>query len=465
MNKIALNGRYTAYPQYKNSEIEWLGDIPSHWEASPVKYLSDSVSTGGTPKNQSSFTDKNQICWFSPGDFDGRKVLLSSSKYVTHESCDIGDARLYQGGSVVVIGIGATLGKVAYCPNSFSCNQQINIIEPNGEILGMYLMYSLAVQLAQMKQISNSSTIGIMNQEKTKTILVAYPSRLEQEKIANFLDHETAKIDTLIDKQKQLIKLLKEKRQAVISHAVTKGLNPDAPMRDSGVEWLGEVPRHWKMVPLKYLCNFSGGGTPSKDNLSYWTGGDIPWVSPKDMKSFWILDTQDKLTEKAVKESSTNFVNAGALLMVVRSGILQRTIPIAINKVKVTLNQDMKALKFNERMDAEYTANYIIGNVSSLLLEWSKEGATVESIEQEYLSGSLMPVPPLGEQAAINEVINARMVVFQRLEEQALKGITLLQERCSALISEAVTGKIDVRHFTSKKGHAPKSATQEAIND
>jgi type I restriction enzyme S subunit len=310
-------------------------------------------------------------------------------------------------------------------------------------------MYSLAVQLAQMKQTSNSSTIGIMNQEKTKAILVAYPSRLEQEQITNFLDHETAKVDTLIDKQQKLIKLLKEKRQAVISHAVTKGLNPDTPMRDSGVARLGEVPRHWKMVPLKYLCNFSGGGTPSKDNLSYWTGGDIPWVSPKDMKSFWISDTQDKLTEKAVKESSTNFVNAGALLMVVRSGILQRTIPIAINKVKVTLNQDMKALKFNERMDAEYAANYIIGNVSSLLLEWSKEGATVESIEQEYLSGSLMPVPPLGEQAAINEVIQDRMAVLQRLEEQALKGITLLQERHSALISAAVTGKIDVRNWSA----------------
>jgi type I restriction enzyme S subunit len=277
----------------------------------------------------------------------------------------------------------------------------------------------------------------------------ASPGGDEQQKIANFLDHETAKIDTLIEKQQQLIKLLKEKRQAVISHAVTKGLNPNAPMRDSGVEWLGEVPEHWRMEPLKYLCSFSGGGTPSKDNLSYWTGGDIPWVSPKDMKSFWVSDTQDKLTKKAVEESSTNFVEAGAILMVVRSGILQRTIPIAINTVKVTLNQDMKALKFNERMDVEYAANYIIGNVPSLLLEWSKEGATVESIEQEYLSASLTPVPPKNEQIEINADIKKRMTVFQELENQASNGIALLRERRTALISAAVTGKIDVRNWVA----------------
>ncbi|WP_257292589.1 restriction endonuclease subunit S, partial [Endozoicomonas sp. ONNA1] len=258
-----------------------------------------------------------------------------------------------------------------------------------------------------------------------------------------------------------LIRLLKEKRQAVISHAVTKGLNPDAPMKDSGVEWLGEVPEHWEMVPLKYLCSFSGGGTPSKDNLSYWSGGDIPWVSPKDMKSFRISNTQDKLTEKAVEESSTNFVDSGALIMVVRSGILQRTIPIAINSVRVTLNQDMKALKFNGRMKTEFAANYILGNVDSLLLEWSKEGATVESIEQEYLSASLFPVPPCEEQDQINNSLEEQMNTFADLEENSVEGIQYLQERRTALISAAVTGKIDVRDWqpaTEQQEH-PAEAT------
>lgn len=221
------------------------------------------------------------------------------------------------------------------------------------------------------------------------------------------------------------------------------------PMKDSGVEWLGEVPDHWELVPLKYLCNFSGGGTPTKDNLSYWQGGTVPWVSPKDMKSFWISETQDYVTPKAVSESSTNYIEEGSLLMVVRSGILQRNIPVAINIVKVTMNQDMKALRFNERMKAHYAAYFINGNINSLLLEWTKEGATVESIEHEYLANGLIPVPPIDEQHSIIKSISGQMIRFELLEEKALTGIRLLQERRTALISAAVTGKIDVRDWVA----------------
>ena len=133
--------------------------------------------------------------------------------------------------------------------------------------------------------------------------------------------------------------------------------------------------------------------------------------------------------------------------MVVRSGILQRTIPVAINTVPVTLNQDMKALSFCSEMHVEFAANFILGNISPLLLEWSKEGATVESIEHEYLASSTFPVPPYEEQLEINTDIRERMESFDALEQNACKGIVLLQERRTALISAAVTGKIDVRDW------------------
>ena len=198
---------------------------------------------------------------------------------------------------------------------------------------------------------------------------------------------------------------------------------------------------------MLFRSTFSGGGTPSKENLSYWTDGTIPWVSPKDMKIFRITKTQDYITEKALLESSTNLVSEGALLMVVRSGILQRNIPIAINDVKVTLNQDMKALRFNKRIDVEYAANFILGNVAALLLDWSKEGATVESIEHEYLSNGQIPVPPLDEQQTIISELEKSNQYFDQLEMKATAGIELLKERKTALISAAVTGKIDVRDW------------------
>ncbi len=232
--------------------------------------------------------------------------------------------------------------------------------------------------------------------------------------------------------------------------------------KDSGVEWQGDVPEHWEIVPLKYLCNFSGGGTPSKDNLDYWTDGDIPWVSPKDMKTSRISSTIDRITEKAIEESSTNLINEDALLIVVRSGILQHSIPVAINDVPVTLNQDMKALQFNKRLSSQYAMNVIAGNQKSLLLEWGKQGATVESIEHEYLANTVFPIPSSEEQQKISTFLDHETAkidtLIQKLVGNSLLGqskdgksmVALLQERRTALISAAVTGKIDVRNWTAE---------------
>lgn len=207
---------------------------------------------------------------------------------------------------------------------------------------------------------------------------------------------------------------------------------------DSGIEWLGRIPVHWKLATLKHECVFSGGGTPTKDNLAYW-GGNIPWISPKDMKSQIVTDSIDKITAVAVAESSTKLVPEGALLMVVRSGILQRTIPVAINTVPVTLNQDMKALRFKSKDKACFFLYYIQGLESQLLLEWCKQGATVESIEHELLANARYPLPPNDELKAINQFLDYETARIDRLITQQLRLIELLKEKRQAVISHAVT--------------------------
>lgn len=207
---------------------------------------------------------------------------------------------------------------------------------------------------------------------------------------------------------------------------------------DSGIEWLGRIPAHWQLVRLKHECVFSGGGTPTKDNLAYW-GGDIPWISPKDMKYQVITDSIDKITAVAVSESSTKLVPEGALLMVVRSGILQRTIPVAINTVPVTLNQDMKALRFKSKDKAFFFLYYIQGLESQLLLEWCKQGATVESIEHELLANARYPQPPNDELKAINQFLDYETVRIDRLIAKQQRLIELLKEKRQAVISHAVT--------------------------
>ncbi|WP_421349607.1 restriction endonuclease subunit S [Aeromonas veronii] len=205
----------------KDSGVEWLGQVPEHWEALPIKYVSWFVGTGGTPKDRDSFTDEKEINWFTPSDFNGELALDDSGKYVTKGSILSGDAKTYPAESVLIVGIGATLGKVGVCNFKFSCNQQINIVTPNRKIAVDFLAFSLLAQTEQMKQTSNASTIGIMNQEKTKGIQIAVPPVQEQTSLIIHLKKKLSDFSLTTSKAEQLIALLHERRTALISAAVT----------------------------------------------------------------------------------------------------------------------------------------------------------------------------------------------------------------------------------------------------
>ena len=456
--------KYQAYAEYKDSGTEWLGKIPESWEKTYVKYMLKAAPCYGILKPDK-YSGENSVPVIRILDIDKNIVDTTQLEAVSpHLSAEYNRTILTEGD--LVISVVGTIGKTFICDKNLvgmNLSRALARVQVKNVLYARYLQFLIESNSFHdyINVTCNGAAQKVFNMEALSNWAIPSPNMHEMKCIIEFLEYETAKIDHLIEKQQQLIELLKEKRQAVISHAVTKGLDPNVLMKDSGVEWLGEVPEHWQLVPLKYLCTFSGGGTPTKDNLSYWTDGNIPWVSPKDMKTFWISETQDYITEKAVKESSTNTVEQNSLLMVVRSGILQRTIPIAINTVPVTMNQDMKALKFGKRVLVEYIANLIHGNTVQLLLEWSKEGATVESIEHEYLANSLIPVPSLKEQEEITQVIAKKMKVYAELTEKAELQITLLQERRTALISAAVTGKIDVRNWqapTVAEAHPELSA-------
>ncbi|HEY3783149.1 MAG TPA: restriction endonuclease subunit S [Fimbriimonadaceae bacterium] len=212
-------------------------------------------------------------------------------------------------------------------------------------------------------------------------------------------------------------------------------------MKDSGITWLGQIPAHWNVVRLKYLFRVVGGGTPSKDKPEYWNG-DIPWVSPKDMKQERVVDTEDHITEEAVLESTSTLIQPGAALVVCRSGILKHSIPVAINEVELALNQDMRAFIARGSMTANYLKWLIWANQDALLAEWSKSGATVESLELDLMLNSTLPVPPVSEALAITNWTEHITVGTNEVKRSIQEGITTLQARRSALIDEAVTGQL-----------------------
>ena len=209
--------------------------------------------------------------------------------------------------------------------------------------------------------------------------------------------------------------------------------------KHSGVEWLGEVPAHWDLRKLKHIASFVGGGTPSRENLAYWNG-DIPWVSPKDMKAERISGAEEAITEDGLANSTAALIPPQRVLMVVRSGILKHTIPVAINDVPVTLNQDMKALNFPVRYCSPgYFLRWVQGLNDHLLRAWAKQGATVESIEHEYLGNSIIALPPTAEQAVIAAFLDRETAKIDGLVAEQQRLIELLKEKRQAVISHAVT--------------------------
>jgi len=212
--------------------------------------------------------------------------------------------------------------------------------------------------------------------------------------------------------------------------------------KDSGVEWLGDVPTHWQVIKLSYIATSKGGGTPPKDDLQYWNG-NIPWVTPKDMKRQWITSTIDTLSEEALRASSASMIEPDHVLMVFRSGILRHRIPVAINKLHVTVNQDLRAYYVKPRLLSEYFLNLVQGLNREFLFEWSKQGATVESLDSELVNATQLPIPPKAEQQAISAFLNHETARIDALVEEQQRLIELLKEKRQAVISHAVTKGLD----------------------
>ena len=265
--------------------------------------------------------------------------------------------------------------------------------------------------------------------------LVPTPPFPEQTQIARFLDHETARIDALIAEQQRLIELLKEKRQAVISHAVTKGLDPTVPMKDSGVEWLGEVPAHWVVSRAKLVSDIF---VPQRNKPELNDSEGIPWVTMEDMNGGYISATNLKVTELAAREAGSKVLKKGAVIAscVGRFGIA------AINAVDVVINQQLQAFE-PRKIKAEYLRSIV--SLSKEYFELTGTAATLVYVNQQGFENLPVLVPSAGEQESICLYIDEANARFDALLSQSFESIQLLQERRSALISAAVTGKIDVR--------------------
>ncbi|WP_296240580.1 MULTISPECIES: restriction endonuclease subunit S [unclassified Psychrobacter] len=448
--------KYQQYDEYKDSEVGLLGRIPLGWKV--LRYKNILKIMQGMAFKSSEYVDSSSVVNIRMGNIKkgGHIDLKHNTKYLPEKYKDIySEYRLYEGDAIIAMtDMSPSLDFLAVpailegldVNTVYLLNQRVGKLILDKEFDIRFIRYwLLSDELRRQLKAKGLGTVQAnMSNDDLYGAYFLCPSLNERVKIVNFLDHETAQIDTLINKQQTLIQLLKEKRQAVISHAVTKGLNPDAPMKDSGVEWLGEVPEHWDIVKLKWKASTTSGGTPTTSKYEdYYEDGDIPWIRTTDLNNDKLNETPIMITPKAVRDSACSLLPKDSVLIAMYGGAGSIGKHSLLN-FESTINQAVCGVLPSEAFVPDYLHRFY----EFYRPFWMIGAAGTRkdpNIGQDNIKEARVPIPPLSEQHQIADYLDKMQSHFDALTESAEKGIQLMQERRTALISAAVTGKIDVR--------------------
>ena len=431
--------KYQKYAEYKDSGVEWLGAIPGHWGVTQLKRLGKFI-TGMTPSTavEAYYSDEiTEYGWIRPEDILEESEKVEPTKFLTKLGWET--QRTIPAQSTLICCIG-TIGKLGFLGKRAVTNQQITALVPDVRGFSKYYYYLLTASRNQLEHLATGNVVKILNSERLGSLwLPLLSSQNEARQIVHFLDYETAKIDHLIEKQQQLIELLKEKRQAVISHAVTKGLNPNVPMKDSGVEWLGEVPEHWTVTRAKFVSDIF---VPQRNKPELNDMEGYSWVTMDDMKNEYIQSVNRYVTKNSAMLAGSKILKKRAVIAscVGNFGIT------SINNIDVIINQQLQAF-IPRNIKAEYLQNLV--SISKKYFELIGTAATLVYVNQEGFQNLPVLLPPYDEQVAICVQIENDENKYDQLIHLGLKQIKILQERRTALISSAVTGKIDLRNWQS----------------
>lgn len=437
--------KYQQYEEYKNTGSKWVPEIPIHWEPILFKRVIDQIKDGthGTHARVN----------------EGFPFL--SAKNVLHKGIEISDsesmisekdykeitANGFPKKDDLLITCVGTIGRtcVYEFDEPYAFQRSVAFLRLSELAVPKFYKYFVESKTYQSQLEANSkasaqSGVYMGDLVSTSTVL---PPKDEQIKIANFLDHETAQIDTLIDKQQTLIQLLKEKRQAVISHAVTKGLNPDAPMKDSGVEWLGAVPKHWVVTKFSHCAQIRNGlvdpKAPDFKNLVLYAPNHIEKGTGKIVYK--------ETAEEQGADSSKYLCYKGE---VIYSKIRPALAKVAICEEETALcSADMYPINAVNGLDNRFLYFFMLSDNFTKAAILDSDRVAMPKINRESLSDYRLPVPPVIEQMAICNFIANQNTKLEELESKATKAIQLMQERRTALISAAVTGKVDVRGWVA----------------
>ncbi len=411
-------GRYEPYREYKESGVEWLGEIPMYWKALRIKRLT-MVKRGASPRpidDPKYFDEEGEYAWVRIADVTASETYLEATTQRLSELGKSLSVPLEPGN--IFLSIAGSVGK-PIITNIKCCIHDGFVYFPSlkEDCKFLYYIFSSGQPYLGLGKLGTQLNL---NTDTVGDIVIGLPPLLEQQVIARFLDYKTVQIDALIAKKEALLAKLAEKRIALITQAVTKGIDPTAPMKDSGVEWLGEIPAHWRILPLKYAVTFQRGHDLPAENR---VDGDVPLVS-----------------SSGVSARHDQAVAKGPGIVTGRYGTIGKF--TYISEDYWPLNTTLYSTRtFGNNVRFLW---YMMHNLSDLFILNSQKSA-VPGVDRNDLHPVLTALPPLPEQHAIGSYLDEQTAIIDQQKAKIVQAIEKIKEYRTALITNAVTGKIDVR--------------------
>ncbi|WP_290594894.1 restriction endonuclease subunit S [Arenimonas sp. SCN 70-307] len=434
------------YADYEECRLPWLGRYPRHWSLTKTKRVC-SFTTGWTPPTGDSAAYEGDCPWANISDL-GQRVILNTAKSISAKAAEDHGLELIPAGSLM-FSFKLSVGQVAFAGKPMFSNEAIASFRESADLDLRFSYYAFPIFLVE-NAAENIYGAKLLNQFLIREAIFPLPPKPEQRLIADFLDREAAKIDALIDEQERLLALLAEKRQAVISHAVTKGLNPDAPMKDSGVAWMGQIPAHWRVAPLARVSRERCDGPfGSGIKSSHYTDQGALVVRLQNIRAGRFRMGEPVYLDQEYFESELKghaVLNGDVLVAGLGddNNLLGRACVAPANLGPALVKADCFRFRLLDDMCPEFIAHQLCAGAAFDAGQLAT-GTTRSRIPLSAMAGRMVAFPPMDEQKAIKVHIAGLLKKSDDLCCMAEAAIALLRERRAALIATTVTGQVDVR--------------------
>ncbi len=428
------------YDKYKDSGFDWVGEIPEHWEIKKMSYCFETIGSGTTPKSNNLEYYDGEYFWLQTGDLNDNEIFFTTRKITQKALDDHSTLRFYPKESVVIAMYGATIGKLGFLRIETTTNQACCVLSKPKDIEPKFVFYWFLSIRQEIISLSYGGGQPNINQEQIKNLKVQLPLTQEQTAIADYLDRKTNLIDELISKKEQLLELYEEEKTAIINQAVTKGINPDAPMKDSGIEWLGKIPKHWDFKKLKYLVDINketlSDKTDSNYQIKYIDIGNVEYGKLKEKPKQLLFGKAPSRARRVIKSGDTLISTVRTYLKAILFIENADDNLIASTGFAVITPSDVFLPKY---LFYTLSSENILQNITA-----NSEGVSYPAINASEIGEFYCWFPEITEQTTIVQYLEKEINRINAKSEKTKKLIELLKEYKQALISEVVTGKIKV---------------------